>query len=138
MENDIFNLSYSIPIVVPINTIVRRNNRIYLGPQPYLRNVKIKAISFYGIVDAALFFYDSSYNLTFTLYDNNKEIKLLNYPLNDLSDRPTLFRNIEDVYLRKFKINGIITESSYVTWCNGSTIATSSDPFNLGFINFYA
>jgi hypothetical protein len=132
-----YSTTYSLPIIVPTNTIVRRNNRIYLPSTPFLKNIKIRAISFFAFLDVPTNNYDSSYNLTFTLIDKNKEQRLFNYPVNDLSDRPTLFSNFENTYIRKFDISGIITDASFVTWVNPLTISTTTDPFKLGYFNFY-
>jgi hypothetical protein len=116
-----FDKIYSINYIDNRQGNYVQNNNYYFDGYPFLRNIKVKAISIRSYIDPKVLF--------LTLSDRNKNIKIYNFPFNDLII-PVSANNSK---LRLFNLDGVDLLNSY--W--SVTTVPLIIPEKMFTINFY-
>jgi hypothetical protein len=120
-----FDKVYTISVNIPSKGLINLNQNYYFDGYPFLRNIKVKAISVNNLPNIL--------QLTgyLTLSDSKKNIILNNYPLSDL----LLINQSPKAKLRLFKIDGVDLLNSYFSQSSGyiNFSPTSGTLFNLNF-----
>ena len=107
----IFSATYSLPLILKAGTPLNNSTKIYFDPAPYLLNVNVAALSI-QFTSLGLVLCSASY---LTIFDSKKNSVLNNYPVVDLWNYENWpFVNERTFRLRLTKINGIITQNSYI------------------------
>jgi hypothetical protein len=109
----IFSATYSLPLIVKAGTPLNNSTKIYFDPAPYLLNVNVAALSI-QFTSLGLVLLGASY---LTLVNSKKEPVLNNYPVSDLwnNDNQVNPPQSGPFRLRLTKIDGILTQNSYIT-----------------------
>lgn len=125
MNPRIFDKVYTANIYSNDRQTVNTNVQNYFNGYPFLRNIKVKAISIT----------DLNSNLTLesfiSISDNQKNIRLYNVPTSDLIQN----NNYPDAKLRLYNIDGVDLLNSYWLY-NGPSFSYASTTLLMR-INFY-
>jgi hypothetical protein len=139
MEKELIRVNNKI-VGVPIifkGGAINPNKKLFLDPYPYLKTLRIKAISYSGNSDYYADPNDIEVNALLTIVDKYKQIRLYQYPISDLwdgyIDSGGLY--IQFLRLRFFDIDGIDTQASYLQFTT-LTIASGGPP--IGFLYFHS
>jgi hypothetical protein len=122
---------YSLPLIVPANTVVNTNTKLFFPAAPYLLKFKIDAIGFRVSHDPIL---SSSPLVTFV--DGNNITKIENFPVFDLWNGQASNGAVTTIVnrTREFNLQGLTTQSCYITT---SANFTSTTNLLLGYFYFY-
>lgn len=135
MKTRVYEKIYALPVILKAGKTIGPVNNLFLPAAPFLQTFKVDAIDINlngpnfinGVVWGFL-----------TLLDGKKEIKLFNYPIEDLYNRAAIGQtpDVNPPYrTRLFKINGVETDASYIT-AAGAGFSAVTD-ITLMYINFY-
>jgi hypothetical protein len=105
---------------------VKINVPYYFNGYPFLRNIKVKAISITDILPSV------AYDSLITISDSKKNTVLYNMPTSDLD----LTNNYPKGKLRLFNIDGVDLLNSYWLYC-GTAPFSFTAPAVIMKINFY-
>jgi len=104
------------------NITATANSRYYLPSRADVENYTVKAIALSNLYDVAI-------NAYLTIIDQNNDVLLSQYPLNDLNLVYPLSSNIEKK-LRLFNLKSINTRASYLDFA----IAAPAVPYPIGVV----
>jgi len=135
MINRVYEKIYALPVILKAGQTISQSNNLYLPAAPFLRSFQIDAIDINlngpNFINSVVWGF-------LTVLDGNKNIRLYNYPIEDLYNRAAIGQ-IPDIMpqyrTRLFNIKGIQSDASYIT-ASGAGFSAVAD-ITLMYINFY-
>jgi hypothetical protein len=139
MEKELIRVNNKIvgvPIILQPGAI-NPNKKLFLDPYPYLKTLRIKAISYSGNSDYFSQPQDIQDAALLTVVDKYKQIRLYQYPISDLWDGYLDGAGLYDKFLRLrfFDIDGIDTQASYLQF---TALRTAGGQPPIGFLYFHS